>query len=342
MPYPAETHRGEIEERTRAGESCEQIAEALRVNYGVEITYKTISRKRCEWGLRSRAKRPPNKNPSIRKAKVNTPDSKAVSKAKRQASLREEITARTERGQPAQQIADELTAEGYALNKGVSTVLRLQTFWSLIPYDQERATKGTKEFREKRKEDAKARRIELKKQRAAEEIAQKTADGRLNGQASATIHYPSNCTFGPSRRVDDDVDEDNPYGDVQDESMAIDTTHNDEDDYNPLPPMDDDYTHCDAKYDSHHQAHHQAHHPSQDYSRDIMSANLMVDLAVSMLSAAKDVKDVLLAAQFQRPASHSTTGEPPSVQEVTLARRKLKEATRCAWDLAKDGVLDDV
>lgn len=41
---PAEQYRAEIEERTELGETCEQIAQALRAQ-GVSITNKTVSRR---------------------------------------------------------------------------------------------------------------------------------------------------------------------------------------------------------------------------------------------------------------------------------------------------------
>jgi hypothetical protein len=40
-----------------------------------------------------------------------------------------EITARTERGESAEQIAAALQAQGFTLSKGPSTIWRLQTYW---------------------------------------------------------------------------------------------------------------------------------------------------------------------------------------------------------------------
>jgi hypothetical protein len=49
----AEDFRAEVEERTRTGESCEQIADAL-VAKGAQVTAKSISRWRILWGFRKR------------------------------------------------------------------------------------------------------------------------------------------------------------------------------------------------------------------------------------------------------------------------------------------------
>lgn len=49
----ADEFRLEVEERTRNGESCEQISAALNAR-GVQVTDKTISRWRITWGLRKR------------------------------------------------------------------------------------------------------------------------------------------------------------------------------------------------------------------------------------------------------------------------------------------------
>lgn len=47
-------HRQEIEQLTAAGESCENIAALLR-SKGIDISSKTVSRYRVNWGLRQRA-----------------------------------------------------------------------------------------------------------------------------------------------------------------------------------------------------------------------------------------------------------------------------------------------
>lgn len=48
-----EAFRDEIEQRTRDGESCEQIAAAL-MEKGVQTSAKTIARQRIKWGFRKR------------------------------------------------------------------------------------------------------------------------------------------------------------------------------------------------------------------------------------------------------------------------------------------------
>ena len=102
--WPADVHREEIEERAQNGVSCEDITDALRTQYNVEIHAKTISRKRCMWGLRSRAQRGSNKTPS-RRTLVRSKSETTARKRKKQRRLhlREELTARTQNGETAQQ-----------------------------------------------------------------------------------------------------------------------------------------------------------------------------------------------------------------------------------------------
>ncbi|KAK6431412.1 hypothetical protein LTR95_012432, partial [Oleoguttula sp. CCFEE 5521] len=323
------------------------IAEAITSQYGVKLHMKTISRKRCEWGLRTRAKRGPNPNPSIRKRPVSKQKRERYAK---QAELKAEITARTERGESAQQITDEVVAMGFELKSGVATVLRLQTFWSLVPAEQARAAEGQSgdsvEYRKLRASESKARSKRWAKERAAAAEVAKAAEGRVNGRRATVVHYPTNCTFGPGGRlsarggagnpmnltgvrVDDDDHDDggvyvSPYGpsDVLNTALGATTTGISGSVVVTAPA--------------------QEALPPFSYTRDIMSANLMVDLAISMLSAAKDIKDLMIAGEIRRPATNSITGLPPSHEEVISAKRKPKEATRCAWDLAKDGVLGDV
>jgi hypothetical protein len=49
-----EPFRPEIEQRTAAGENCEQIAAALKAQ-GCDVSSKTVSRYRVSWGIRQRA-----------------------------------------------------------------------------------------------------------------------------------------------------------------------------------------------------------------------------------------------------------------------------------------------
>lgn len=48
-----EAHRAEIEQRTHEGANCEQIARELTAK-GFEVSAKSISRYRLQWGLRKR------------------------------------------------------------------------------------------------------------------------------------------------------------------------------------------------------------------------------------------------------------------------------------------------
>nr|OQO21047.1 hypothetical protein B0A51_11418 [Rachicladosporium sp. CCFEE 5018] len=164
---------------------------------------------------------------------------------------------------------DEVIVMGFELKSGVATVLRLQTFWGLVPAEHAGAA-------EEQSRDS----VEYRKLRASESKARNDDHDHDDGE----VHVGTSTSIAPIQ-----------------ESL-----------------------------------------PAFSYTRDIMSANLMVDLAISMLSAANDVKDLMIAGEIRRPATNSITGLPPSHEEVISAKRKLKEATRCAWDLAKDGVLGDM
>nr|OQO15464.1 hypothetical protein B0A51_17463 [Rachicladosporium sp. CCFEE 5018] len=318
--WPADVHRAEIEERTRNGESCVQIAEAITSQYGVKLHMKTISRKRCEWGLRTRAKRGPNPNLSIRK--------RPMSKQKRdkyvkQAALKAEITARTEWGESAQQITDEVIAMGFELKSGVATVLRLQTFWGLVPAEHagaaERQSGDSVEYRKLRASESKARSKRWAKERAAAAEAAKVAEGKVNGGGAAVVHYPTNCTFGPGGRL---AASGGP-GDPMDLTGVRDDDHDHDDGgvyVSPYGPSDTTAATVSHVSTSTSIAPIQESLPAFSYTRDIMSANLMVDLAISMLSAAKDVKDLMIAGEIRRPATNSITGLPPSHEEVISAK----------------------
>ena len=84
-----------------------------------------------------------------------------------------DIEARTQRGESAQQIADALIAQGVQLAKGASTILRLQTYWGLIPFDKDRARGRKKEIRE------------------AEKVSEKEREREANlAQRSGNQYYP--------------------------------------------------------------------------------------------------------------------------------------------------------
>nr|OQO24252.1 hypothetical protein B0A51_08697 [Rachicladosporium sp. CCFEE 5018] len=214
---------------------------------------------------------------------------------------------------------DEVIVMGFELKSGVATVLRLQTFWGLVPAEHagaaEEQSRDSVEYRKLRASESKARSKWWAKERAAAAEAAKVAEGRVHGGGAAVVHYPTNFwawgTVGGEWRG---------WGsDGFDRAATVSHVGTS----TSIAPIQESL-------------------PAFSYTRDIMSANLMVDLAISMLSAANDVKDLMIAGEIRRPATNSITGLPPSHEEVISAKRKLKEATRCAWDLAKDGVLGDM
>ncbi|KAK5126764.1 hypothetical protein LTR85_009698 [Meristemomyces frigidus] len=75
-------------------------------------------------------------------------------------------------------------------------------------------------------------------------------------------------------------------------------------------------------------------YPSAVQTADIMSAEILVDLTRSAFVAASELKDILLAAQLQKPAPGSMSALPPSAEDLATARRKVVEAARCVVELA--------
>ena len=293
---PAEQYRTEILERTEQGETCEQIAAALRAK-GVDITNKTISRRRVEWGVR---KRPFSKLLGTRtqKPRPKKPFTKNAGSSKRKA----EIKARTHHGETPEQIAEALIAQGYELKKGAGTVLRLQTFWGLIPHDEARARGRRKGGSAEGSAGAKAEKVS---KREMEREANKL-------QQTQTLHYPTDCSFGPKKRVNgaavDDNESVNMEMDFESQPLPILAPAG------PLPV--------------------QQSQPSMSVAAEIMSVEFLVDLANSTLSAATNLKDMLLAYQEQRPASNSLSASPPTLEDLTTARRKVREAAAVMHDLA--------
>lgn len=293
----AEQFRSEIEERTAAGETCEQIASALRAK-GVDITNKTISRRRVEWGLR---KRPYSKmmGQKTQKARVKKPATKNAKQMQRKA----EIEARTQRGESADEIAAALEAQGFDLKKGASTILRLQTTWGLIPPDQQRALKGSK------------KQLKVSK-RETEREANKE-------QQTQTLHYPTNCNFGPKKRVNGNAND----GDLP---TAMDADSDTE------PWVDTAGSPITAR-----PTQGQVYQPpSVSVAAELMSVEFLVDLANSTLGAANNLKDMLLAYQAQQPTHGSTAGVPPTLEDLATARRKVREAAAVMHDLALDPAAD--
>ncbi|KAH8201399.1 hypothetical protein TruAng_004399 [Truncatella angustata] len=130
----AEDFRAEVEERTRNGESCEQIADAL-IAQGAQVTSKSVSRWRILWGFRKRAVRKQSKPPKAKEERMNK-------KQIWQSKYKADITRMTQQGLEAEEIARIMTIRGMQLKKGSSTITRLQTVWKL---------RGTEESRIKNK-----------------------------------------------------------------------------------------------------------------------------------------------------------------------------------------------
>lgn len=338
---PANHHRSEIEARTAAGETCEQIASALRAQ-GVDITNKTISRRRVEWGLRKR----PFSKLLGKKAKVARPKKASGTKTADTSARKAEIEARTARGESAEEIAAALEAGGVVLKKGASTILRLQTQWGLIEPDPDRARgrKRKPEVDADGNEVPKVRKKDLPRiLREQEREANKVQQGQ-----AGTLHYPSNCNFGPKKRGRgvgalgdgegvNGVDEDggvmlNDGGD--DGFGGFENGNAQHQQPQQHPPLD---PHLMNQLQPQHPYPIQTHNQTQQtvsVAAEIMSVEFLVDLATSTLGAANNLKDMLLAYQARTPVVGGTTGLPPSLEDLTTARRKVREAAAVMHDLA--------
>ena len=304
---PNEQFRHEIEHRTVHGETCEQIASALRAK-GLNITNKTVSRRRVQWGLR---KRDFSKSAST-KAKVTRPKSKET-KSAHQLARKAEIEARTQRGETAEQIAAALEAHGYELKKGASSILRLQTQWGLIPRDTDRA-KGRRRKGE----------VGPDGERVSKMRSRKVSKGEMEKEANEqqqtqTMHYPTNCSFGPKKRIN---------------GSAVDSSDDDEQDFDSAPgPLNGEEDYPAAVSGAA-----QTKQSSVNIAAEIMSVDFLVDLATSTLGAANNLKDLVLAYQAQRPVPNSASASPPTLEDLSTARRKVREAAAVMHDLAVDPV----
>ncbi|KAK5133814.1 hypothetical protein LTR08_007244 [Meristemomyces frigidus] len=371
-----ENLREEIEERTRNGETCKQIADALAAK-GVNVSDKTISRRRVEWGLRKRAFRagytPPTPN-SVRKPwqpRLRVLGEEISLVGKQNGDYRkEEIHRLTNEGKTADEIVALLTEQGVSLKSGASTIWRLQTYWKLIPYDPDRANGRGKYATYNRTPKApKPPKVPKAKASKLKYVAT---------PADPTTHYPVNCSFGPFRRIGAQQ-YDSPYpesshggaANTADEPIHIDSEPGSDSDadagtfampdaYTPqsvdtpfVPIM---YTHNQHESESSvaHPGMQTAEHaaglltpasqppaqppvaPTTAQSMNLMSAELLVDLATTALAAANKHKDLMLAVQSQRPAPGSLGVLPPSAEDVATARRKFVEAAKVAMDLAMD------
>ncbi|KAI4593184.1 hypothetical protein KJ359_010108 [Pestalotiopsis sp. 9143b] len=159
----AEDFRAEVEERTRNGESCEQIADAL-IAQGAQVTAKSVGRWRILWGFRKRAVRKQSKPPKPKDQRIST-------KKIWQSRFKADITRMTQQGLSSEEIARIMTGRGMELKKGSSTIARLQTVWQL---------RGTAESRVKNKRylaRRKARQLQLEEfQNYARELVLENPD----------------------------------------------------------------------------------------------------------------------------------------------------------------------
>lgn len=313
-----EQHRAEIEQWTQDGQNCEQIAAALKAR-GVDISAKTVSRHRVAWGIRQRAE-PTTKGrtyPGRRRAAPPQQPSKHGLQEARKA----DIIARTQRGETAEQIADAFAAQGTPISK--STLIRLQTFWGLIPYDPARA-RGKLSDAQKTK-------------RTAREAAPKTS--RKPRKSTTVIsapanpaevqHYPTTCAFGPVKGGRTTTTAPTTFDTTT--TTTSQTPYEDD----SAPPFDDE-SHMASSPPPPPQSPspptEHAEQPSVHDAVDIMSAEMLVDLATSTLAAANRVKELYVAQQSQRPVLGMTT--IPTAEDIALAKQKVREAAAVMHDLA--------
>ncbi|KAF2771128.1 hypothetical protein EJ03DRAFT_325924 [Teratosphaeria nubilosa] len=375
----AEEFREEIEERTRLGETCAQIADAFKAR-GVQISDKTISKRRLQWGLRQRAVRSLAGQPLKTPRKNSRPHADERGRETRKVLI-EELTLE---GKNAEEIAEVMIAQGYTLKKGKSSICRLQTRWGLIPYDPARARgrypyNGKPAPKPRKQKDPNA----PKEPRRSSKKANKSATNAATA-SQPVVHYPGDCSFGPPKRNENHE----PLLDRThlQHSLNLGLGQQDSTDHLDLtvdPDLDnssvDDDGFVSAQYDFNeppNQQYGEADHPtgpqdarqyeqtqmqapsratatsSRGQSRnatmrsnaqprsldtvDVMSAEILVDLASSILSAANTLKDLVLAIQMQQPAPGSFGALPPTAEDLANARQRLKEAASLVVDLAKD------
>lgn len=70
-----------------------------------------------------------------------------------------------------------------------------------------------------------------------------------------------------------------------------------------------------------------------------MSAEIILDLANSTVTAADSLKNLLFALQAQRPVAGSTSALPPNAEDLVAAKRKVHEAARAVMELTGDDEL---
>lgn len=201
---PVSLSREEIEQRTAAGESDKQIAEALSAR-GIDISARSISRRAIEWGLRS----PQSDRVKVSKAPNGEcyKPGRGTTKAAGAFNRKAEIETRTRKGESAEQIASALVSQGYVFERGASTVLKLQSQWGLVPPKMERKHRGMP--KERTASDVKV----LKRNRPNESNKR---------QQNQLMHYPTNCSFGPKKRASTVVTngDDASNSDLQNDAMG--------------------------------------------------------------------------------------------------------------------------
>ncbi|KAK2596553.1 hypothetical protein N8I77_013438 [Diaporthe amygdali] len=147
-----EDFRQEIEERTKNGQGCKAISDAL-VEKGVDTSVRAVARQRMKWGLRQRAPRRMTEQgiANIRKAhleqakRMANKDPVPVKRVRIRVMRKAEIIRMTNEGMSPAQIAENLQARGVKLKRGAATVERLRTVWGLVP-DSQRNTNNLRQF----------------------------------------------------------------------------------------------------------------------------------------------------------------------------------------------------
>ncbi|KAF2160514.1 hypothetical protein M409DRAFT_29134 [Zasmidium cellare ATCC 36951] len=314
-----EQHRAEIEARTANGDGCEQIAAALRAS-GFQTSAKTISRYRVSWGLRKRAAGTLGRKYPDRKRKSTAPgELTKAAKAKAQLERKADITERTKQGQTAEEIANALEAQGVDFKGGASTVWRLQTYWGLVPYDTDRA-RGKGMYNKKRPVPPEKRRGPRSK--APRDQQEGSGEPPNPGEV---LHYPTNCAHGPQKRIapnrtatqtDDSIN-------VEDDSQLRGNSAGTD----SFMTMNVDPASASNSNDQ-----------VVTNAAELMQAELLIDLATSTLAAAHRVKELYLAQQMQRPASDSSSGLPPTPDDIATAKTKVRQAAAVMHDMALPNV----
>lgn len=130
-----EDFKDQIIERTKHGETCEEIAAALKAQ-GVQTSDRAVNRRRLIWGLRQRAVRKDTPYPTLDvtgKYVNHAAIAQAASNRVKPKGLlrRLEVARMTKEGMTPEEIAEILTARGVVWKKGAASVRRMQSVWGL-------------------------------------------------------------------------------------------------------------------------------------------------------------------------------------------------------------------